>query len=91
VSVDCSTFCDCQMRWKQFWVYKSVGGLLTMCAVVVAWEVSCFVILGAVALLVGRLPFLVYTTGVVLMASPIVYAGVAIAAFVRGNRRGRRR
>ena len=78
------------MRWKQFWAYKSVGDLLVLCAVVFAWEVSCFVILGALTLMMGRLPFLVYTAGVVLMVSPLVYTGVAFIAFLRRNRDGKR-
>ena len=78
------------MRWKQFWAYKSVGDLLVLCAVVFAWEVSCFVILGALTLLMGRRSFLVYTAGVVLLAFPIVYAVVAVIAFLRRNRDGER-
>jgi len=39
------------MRRKQFWVYENIGDVLTLCAVVFAWEVSCIAVFSALALL----------------------------------------
>ena len=77
------------MRRKQFWVYENIGDVLTLCAVVFAWEVSCIAVFSALALLLDRLPFPLYVAGVTLMVSPVVYAAVAVMAFFRGSRGGR--
>jgi hypothetical protein len=58
------------MRWKRLRVYEDLGGLMTFLAVVFAWEVSCFAVLGSLALLLYGLPIFLYAAGVVFMVRP---------------------
>jgi hypothetical protein len=60
---------------------------LTLCAVVVAWEVTGAVILDASSMLHDRLSVLLIATAVIFLGLPPIYAGIAIVAYIR--KRGR--
>jgi hypothetical protein len=70
------------MRWVRFWASKSLGDLLTLCAVVVAWEVSGAAIFGALDMFLDGLSMPLLAAATALLGLPLIYAGAAIFAYV---------
>ena len=75
------------MKRKRFWAFRSLGELLTLCAVVVGWEVSGAAIIGALTMPLDKWPLTLGCAVVVLLGLPVIFAGAAIFTYVR-NRPG---
>jgi hypothetical protein len=74
-----------KMRWRQIFIFDSLGTLLTMCAVILAWSIASTVVVGTLTLLFEGMSFRLYVIGTVLVVVPIIYAAGAAIAFFNRN------
>jgi len=74
------------MRWKRLWAFESPSDLLTLCAVVVGWEVATISILASLALLLDGVALGIWLAGVALLVVPAAYTALAVIAFLRRKR-----
>jgi hypothetical protein len=71
----------------RFWEFNSAGALLSLCALVFAWQITVAVVLGILALVLDGLPPLLQVADIIAIVLPAVYTTVAVIAFL-GRGRG---
>jgi hypothetical protein len=71
----------------RLWVFCSASALLTLCALVFAWQISATALLGITALILDGLPLSLQVAGTMAMVLPAIYTAVAVITFLGRSRR----